>query len=144
MTLGRSGAPQRVAFDQRRPQHGLLGELRDDLQGLTLRRTPLDVRQRSLLTDFPRRLPPVGLRIAWPSPKHYDFAVPGSAILRCCLASTSLGVTFAIVVWSLFFIPVTTSDSPLIMASNPAFATSCASSFFSVPTLVSIMSARRK
>src|SRR4051812_17764251 len=52
MTLGRSGAPQRVAFDQRRPQHGLLGELRDDLQGLTLRRTLLDVRQRSLLTDF--------------------------------------------------------------------------------------------
>jgi hypothetical protein len=40
--------------------------------------------------------------------------------------------------------PVTTSDSPLIMALNPAFATSRASSFFSVPTLVSIMSARRK
>jgi hypothetical protein len=54
----------------------------------------------------------------------YDFAVPGSAILRCCFANISFGVTLAIVVWSLFFIPVTMSDSPRSMASKPAFATS--------------------
>src|SRR3954469_13649418 len=46
------------------------------------------------------------------------FPVPGSAILRCCSARTDAGVTFAIVVWTLFFQPATTSPSPFIMASN--------------------------
>ena len=40
--------------------------------------------------------------------------------------------------------PDTTSPSPFIIASKPALATSAGSSFFAVPTLVSIMSARSK
>ncbi|MGY4445571.1 hypothetical protein ACVWZR_000228 [Bradyrhizobium sp. i1.3.1] len=55
---------------------------------------------------------------------RYDFAVPGSAILRCCLASISFGVTLATVVWILFFSPVTISESPRSIASKPALATS--------------------
>jgi hypothetical protein len=45
---------------------------------------------------------------------------------------------------TVFFRLVTTSPSPRIMASNPAPAASAASSFFAVPTLVSIMPARSK
>jgi hypothetical protein len=45
------------------------------------------------------------------APWPYDLAVPGSAILRCCLASISFGVTFATVVWILFLSPVTISAS---------------------------------
>ena len=41
----------------------------------------------------------------------------GSAILRCCLASVSAGVTLAIADISLFFQPDTTSPSPFIIAS---------------------------
>ena len=60
--------------------------------------------------------------------------------MRCWAA----GVTEAIAVWSLFIQPDTTSPSPRIMASNPVLATSAGSSFFEVPTFVSIMSARSK
>ncbi len=72
------------------------------------------------------------------------FADPGSAMFRCSSASTADGVTDAMAVCSLFFQPLTTSPSPRIIASNPVFATSAASSFLAVPTLVSIMSARSK
>jgi hypothetical protein len=44
----------------------------------------------------------------------------------------------------LFCHPATTSPSPFIIASKPVLATSAGSSFFMVPTLVSIMSARSK
>ncbi len=42
---------------------------------------------------------------------------PGSAILRCCSASTPAGVTLAIADCSLFFQPLTTSPSPFCIAS---------------------------
>lgn len=44
-------------------------------------------------------------------------AEPGSAILRCCLARVSAGVTLAAADMSLFFQPETTSPSPFIIAS---------------------------
>ena len=50
----------------------------------------------------------------------------------------------AIVDWSLFIQPLTTSPSPLSIASKPTRATSAASSFFPAPTLASFMSARSK
>ena len=73
-----------------------------------------------------------------------DLPLPGSAILRCCSASTPAGVTSAIAACSLFFQPVTTSPSPFIIASKPVLATSAGSSFLRWPTLVSSMSARSK
>lgn len=84
---------------------------------------PLRIRLCESAVSFAvrKRLAPLH-EIAPASP--YDRAVPGSAILRCCLASTSFGVTFATVVWILFFNPVTMSDSPRSIASNPALATS--------------------
>jgi hypothetical protein len=48
----------------------------------------------------------------------YGLPDPGSAILRYRSASLSAGVTLAIVVYSLFFQPVTTSASPCIIASK--------------------------
>src|SRR5919202_330418 len=69
---------------------------------------------------------------------------PGSAFLRCCSASTPAGVTEATAVCSLFFQPLTTSPSPLIMASKPVLATSAGSSFSDWPTFVSVMPARSK
>ena len=44
-------------------------------------------------------------------------ALPGSAIRRCCSASTSTGVTFASTACSLFFQPATTALSPSSIAS---------------------------
>ena len=73
-----------------------------------------------------------------------SLAVPGFACRRCCSAKRPAGVTEAIAVWSLFCHPATTSPAPRIIASNPVFATSAGSSFFIVPTLVSIISARSK
>ncbi len=43
MAFFRFGAPQGLAFDQRRPQDGLLGEVRDDLKDTALRRMPLNI-----------------------------------------------------------------------------------------------------
>jgi hypothetical protein len=64
-------------------------------------------------------------------------ADPGAAILRCRLTITPAGITLATADWILFFAPVTKSPSPRIMASNPALATSAASSLAFVPTLAS-------
>src|SRR5215204_2679415 len=80
---------------------------------------------------------------AWLPRRSYS-GLPGAAILRWRSASIPAGVILAIADCSLFCQPLTTSPSPLIMASKPVFATSAGSSFFSVPTLVSIMSARSK
>ena len=44
-------------------------------------------------------------------------ALPGSAIRRCCSASTSAGVTLASTACSLFFQPATTALSPSSIAS---------------------------
>src|SRR5437773_8403677 len=63
---------------------------------------------------------------------------------RCCRASAPAGVTLATADPNLFFQPVTTSPSPLIIASNPVLATSAGSSYFDVPMAVSIMPARSK
>src|SRR5215216_3943297 len=65
-------------------------------------------------------------------------ALPGCAFLRCCSASMSEGVMWAIAACNLFCQPVTTWPSPCIIASKPWRATSAGSSFFEVPTLVSI------
>jgi len=54
------------------------------------------------------------------------------------------GVIDAMAVCSLLCQPVTTSPSPFIIALKPVLATSAGSSFFAVPTFVSIMSARSK
>ena len=51
------------------------------------------------------------------SKRHQWSAEPGSAILRCCLARVSAGVTLAAADMSLFFQPETTSPSPFIIAS---------------------------
>jgi hypothetical protein len=67
-------------------------------------------------------------------PLIYFLSHPGSAIFRCRSASVSAGITFAIVVCSLFCQPVMTS--PCIIASKSALATSAGSSFSSCPTLV--------
>lgn len=64
-------------------------------------------------------------RGGWSSSHYFDFrAEPGSAIFRCFSANIPAGVTLAIADWILFFQPETTSPSPLIMESNPVFATS--------------------
>ena len=69
---------------------------------------------------------------------------PASPAAGAARAKRPAGVTEAIAVWSLFCHPATTSPAPRIIASNPVFATSAGSSFFIVPTLVSIISARSK
>src|SRR6185437_15241883 len=106
-------------------------------------------RPRDQLRWFPRTDCPVHRRLGchldarpWRSP--YCLAERGSAIFRCCSARTAEGVTVAIADCSLLLNPATTSPSPAIMALNPMRATSAGSCFFSVPTWVSIMSARWK
>ena len=44
-------------------------------------------------------------------------ADPGSAVLRCCSASTLSGITFVIAALTLFFQPATTWSSPFFIAS---------------------------
>lgn len=48
--------------------------------------------------------------------RTYALAEPGSAILRCCSASTAAGVTFATACWILFFQPETIEALPLMTA----------------------------
>ena len=50
-------------------------------------------------------------------PARPAHALPGSAIRRCCSASTSAGVTLASTACSLFFQPATTALSPSSIAS---------------------------
>src|SRR5437763_8265412 len=75
---------------------------------------------------------------------HSAAAEPGCAFLRCISAKVSDGVMCAIAACNLLCQPVTTWPSPRIIASKPWRATSAGSSFFEVPTLVSIKSARSK
>jgi outer membrane receptor protein involved in Fe transport len=88
--------------------------------------------------------PPVLVRGGFRVSLHYSFPEPGAAFFLCCSANMPDGVMLAAVVMTLFLNPLTTSPSPRIIASKPAFATSTGSSFFPCATFVSAMPARSK